>query len=287
MYILFYNLLYLLDMDKQPTFATSNKAVQQPFWELLIPQNNPESQTVKRSLAEKAYLRYQINQFLISEIERLKNQIKEGSALVIKNSEGEEVGLCYLEPIADYEICELKIISTSSSDLVANLDEIYDWLRPNETPLVAKLKSDDEDYSYLIGGLALVVDRIGEESPRFKGMTGNLLASKDVYSYKSNKNLIYEQIFLPRIEEIKKELVGYENSEVGFRIIRSGLEKENRFAIEIRQSGSLSRLQKVMLEDLLRFYYNQLPESRFGREFTILNDYTIKLSNLLDILENK
>lgn len=248
-------------------------------------------------------------------LNKMRDQIEEGSALVIKNPEGEGVGLCYLEPIHGYDICELKIISTSSSDLAANLDEIYNWLRPNETPLVARLKSDDEDYSYLIGGLDFVADRIGQNNLRFKGMTGNLSAFRKIQdienrqveefrdspdngltreeileqtvSYESNKNLTYEQIFLPRIEEIKKELAGYENSEVGFRIIRSGLEKENRFAIEIRQSGSLSRLQKVMLEDLLRFYYNQLPESRFGREFAISNDYTIKLSNLLDILENK
>jgi hypothetical protein len=125
-------------------------------------------------------------------------------------------------------------------------------------------------------------------------------------SHESSKNLIYEEIFLPSIEEIKKELLGENlNLKLSFKITGSGMKNENRFAIEITEAGSLDHPQRKKLENLLRLYYNQLPKSRFRREFESLdynpdpdhekpkpiNDnyylYTVKLADLFNILENK
>ena len=209
------------------------------------------------------------------------------------------MGLCYLKPIAGYGIDELKIISTSSSDLLANQNKISNWLQPHNTPLVAEIREDDEEYLNLIQDLGLVAEKIGEENTRFKGMTGNLLAFRKIQKtvpYKSSKNLIYERIFLPKIEEIKEKLIGYQDLELGIKLTRSGMKNENRFAIEITEAGSLDHPQRKKLENLLRLYYNQLPESRFRGEFESLdgnsiNDYyclhKVKLADLFNILENK
>ena len=232
-------------------------------------------------------------------LKKFEQEIKEQRAITIENPNGETVGLCYLKPIAGYGIDELKIISTSSSDLLANQNKISNWLQPHNTPLVAEIREDDEEYLNLIQDLGLVAEKIGEENTRFKGMTGNLLAFRKIQKtvpYKSSKNLIYERIFLPSIRKIKEKLIGREGLELGIKITRSGMKNENRFAIEITEAGSLDHPQRKKLENLLRLYYNQLPKSRFCREFESLdgnsiNDYyylyTVKLADLFDILENK
>ena len=259
-------------------------------------------------------------------LKKLEQEIENKTAITIENSENKITGLCYLKPIAGYNIYELKIISTSSSDLLANKNKISKWLQRYNRPLVVEQREGDEEYSNLIGYLRLVADKIGEKNLRFKGMTGNLSAFRKIQQYvedgqirefkefkeyegltdgeilirtishESSKNLIYEEIFLPSIKKIKEKLIGREGLELGIKITRSGMKEDRRFAVEITQNNSLSALQRMELEDLLRLNYNQLPKSRFCREFESLdgnsiNDYyylyTVKLADLFDILENK
>ena len=268
-------------------------------------------------------------------LKKLEQEIENKTAITIENSENKITGLCYLKPIAGYNIYELKIISTSSSDLLANKNKISKWLQRYNRPLVVEQREGDEEYSNLIGYLRLVADKIGEKNLRFKGMTGNLSAFRKIQQYvedgqirefkefkeyegltdgeilirtishESSKNLIYERIFLPKIEEIKEKLIGYQDLELGIKITRSGMKNENRFAIEITEAGSLDHPQRKKLENLLRLYYNQLPKSRFRRKFESLdynpdpdhekpkpiNDnyylYTVKLADLFNILEDK
>jgi hypothetical protein len=224
-------------------------------------------------------------------LKKFKQEIKEQRAITIENSKEETVGLCRLKLIYGYNIYKLEIISTSSRDLLANQDKISNWLQPDDIPLVVEQRECDKEYSNLIGYLGLVEEKIGENNLRFKGMTGNPPAFRKIQqyvedgqigefkefkeykgltdeeilartvSYESNKNLIYERIILPKIEEIKEKLTGREGLELDIKITRSGMEIDSRFAVEIKQNISLSALQRTELEDLLRLYYNQLPET--------------------------
>jgi hypothetical protein len=98
------------------------------------------------------------NELLNRLLKKFNQEIIDRRAITIENPNGETVGLCYLKPIAGYGIDELKIISTSSSDLLVNQDKISKWLQPYNTPLVAKIRTDDQNYSTLIEDLGLIVD---------------------------------------------------------------------------------------------------------------------------------
>jgi hypothetical protein len=154
--------------------------------------------------------------------------------------------------------------------------------------------------------LGLVADKIGDINSNFANMIGNIDAFKEInkkISYKESKDLIYKEVFLPKLKEFEEELElfqGYNNLEITFDLIEKEENRYNsgtRYAIKINNelnlftnnsAGNPEKNQQVKskLEDLLRFCYNEFPDSGFCINFKELGEYSVNLGLLLNILKS-